>query len=258
MSIIGTDKWLMNLYDQPLKLAHKLKPFFEEGTTSEDIYQHLMMNGMYRPVRSGIGTVEKMKEKGVWDMVKTEQFRLKKSWNGPDIPILIFPSDRTNRQLVKELNGKSGLAFKDKLFLFISDQNDENEIKALLTHEYNHVCRLTKYNKSEFDYSLLDSIILEGLAENAVRERFGKQYLAPYESYYTEKQLEQMWDTLINPNQEIKKHEHKHSQLLYGLGPYPRMVGYCVGYYLVKRKLENSKKKTIELLGVPSEKIINS
>ena len=61
MSIIGTDKWLMSLYDQPLKVAHKLKLFFEQGTTYEDIYRYLMMNGMYRPVRSGIETVEKIK-----------------------------------------------------------------------------------------------------------------------------------------------------------------------------------------------------
>jgi uncharacterized protein YjaZ len=258
VSIIGTDKWLMSLYDQPLKVAHKLKPFFEEGTTSEDIYQHLLMNGMYRPVRSGIAAVEKMKEKGLWDMVKKEQLRLKKSWKGPDVPIFIFPSDLTNRQMVKELNGKSGVAFKDKLFLFFSEHNDENEIKALLTHEYNHVCRLSKYKKSEFDYSLLDSIILEGLAENAVREKLGEQYLAFYQSYYSEKQLEQMWEVLIRPNQDIKKDEIRHQQLLYGMGPYPKMAGYCVGYYLVKRILEKRKKKTIELLGLSSEKIINS
>ena len=254
--MIETDKWLLELYEEPLQIAEKLKPFFAEGTTPEDIYRYLMLNGMYRPVRSGKSTVEMMKEKGLWEFVKKEQKRLEKSWNGPDVPIFIFPSDRTNRRILKELNGKSGLAFKDKLFLFITDQNEEKEIKALLTHEYNHVCRLTSYEKSELNYSLLDSIILEGLAENAVRERLGEQYVAAYESYYTDDQLRQMWETHIKPNLSCKKQDHKHDQLLYGLRPYPKMAGYCVGYYIVKNTLAKNKKKTIDILDWPSEKII--
>ncbi|WP_369010262.1 DUF2268 domain-containing putative Zn-dependent protease [Oceanobacillus alkalisoli] len=54
------------------------------------------------------------------------------------MPIFIFPSDRSNT----EINGKSGLSFHDKLFLFISGETSLTEIKALLTHEYYHVCRL--------------------------------------------------------------------------------------------------------------------
>lgn len=94
---------------------------------------------------------------------------------------------------MRDQNGKSGLAFKDKLFLFLSDQNSDNEIRALLVHEYNHVCRLAKNGKQEENYVLLDSIILEGLAENAVRELVGEEYLAKWTSYYTEGQLNQMW-----------------------------------------------------------------
>lgn len=75
----------------------------------------------------------------------------------------------------------------------MSDQNSDNEIRALLVHEYNHVCRLAKNDKQEENYILLDSIILEGLAENAVRELVGEEYLAKWTSYYTEGQLNQMW-----------------------------------------------------------------
>ena len=59
----------------------------------------------------------------------------------------------------------------------------------MFTHEYNHVCRLSKFQKSEEDYVLLDSIILEGLAENAVRERLGEEFLATWTSYYSNEEL---------------------------------------------------------------------
>src|SRR5699024_2978860 len=107
-----------------------------------------------------------------------------KKWNGPNIPIFILPSDQHNRKLQRELSGKSGLTFQDKLFLFISEDTSESELKSLFTHEYNHVCRLSQYPKEE-DYTLLDTIILEGLAENAVRERFGDQATANWTRHYS-------------------------------------------------------------------------
>lgn len=111
----------------------------------------------------------------------------------------------SNPKIMRDQNGKSGLAFKDKLFLFLSDQNSDNEIRALFVHEYNHVCRLAKNDKQEENYILLDSIILEGLAENAVRELVGEEYLAKWTSYYTEGQLNQMWKKIIYPNSNIPK-----------------------------------------------------
>src|SRR5699024_11807494 len=97
----------------------------------------------------------------------------------------------------------SPLSFNDNLFLFVTTYNTSKEISVLLTHEYHHVCRLSKFQKSEADYVLLDTIILEALAENAVRERLGEHYVAPWTTYYTTDELEAMWNEIVVTKHKI-------------------------------------------------------
>ena len=59
-------------------------------------------------------------------------------------------------------------------------------------------------------------MILEGIAENAVRERFGEEFLSYWTSIYTDNELLNMWEKLIVPNRSILKTDHKHYELLYG------------------------------------------
>ncbi|WP_053360791.1 DUF2268 domain-containing protein [Bacillus sp. FJAT-27251] len=232
MSVIRTDRWLAEAYDRPIEICGKLTGLFD-GAYASEIYDHLLLHGMYYPLPNGKEVIKKLQERNVWRMVGNEAEVLQELWEGPDIPIYIFPSDTSNTTMNLEFNGKSGLAFRDKLFLFISEENDAAEIKSLLTHEYNHVCRLTHYPKHEGDYTLLDSIILEGLAEHAVRERFGEKHLSSWISLYTDEELLKMWEAYIAPNRSILKTDRKHHQLMYGSPLYPKMAGYSVGYYLV-------------------------
>lgn len=255
MTVVRTDKWLLVLYDKPLEICERIK-FSSSNIPIEEIYEYLIMNGMYRPFRGGEDVVQKLIDNNVWKTVYLEEKKLKQLWDGPTIPIYIFPSDSKNSQISNEYNGKSGLAFKDKLFIFLSKQNTAKEIKALFTHEYNHVCRLKKYKKNEMNYTLGDTIILEGLAECAVKERFGEEYLAPYLRYYTEAQLEEMWNTIIKPNVSIKKSTREHNHYLYGQKLLPKMVGYCVGYHLVNKLMTEQKASIKELLGFSTEEFI--
>ena len=254
MSVIRTDKWLVDLYEQPIRICEKLKEYFD-GAQAYEIYDYLTLHGMYSPLKNGNEQVRKLQENNVWEIVQNEEQRLQKIWEGPNVPVFIFPSDTNNRKIKKDFNGKSGLAFKDKLFLFISKDNSDKEIRSLFTHEYNHVCRLFKFQKSEEDYALLDTIILEGLAENAVRERFGEEYIAPWISYYSTDKLEKIWNNLVQPNRNILKTDRKHQDILYGLFSYPKMAGYCVGYYLVKKYLEENALTSNELLITPTDRI---
>ncbi|MBE4909360.1 DUF2268 domain-containing protein [Bacillus luteolus] len=255
MTIVRTDKWLVDLYDKPLEICERIK-FSQSDVSIEEIYDYLIMNGMYRPVRGGEEVVKKLRDNNVWKTVYMEEKKLKKEWDGPTIPIYIFPSDSKNSQISNEYNGKSGLAFKDKLFLFLSNKNTDNEIKALFTHEYNHICRLKKCKKKESDYTLGDTIILEGLAECAVKERFGEEYLAPYLRYYSETQLEEMWNTIIKRNASIKKSSKEHNRFLYGQKLLPKMIGYCVGYHLVNKLMTEQRASIKELLGFNTEEFI--
>jgi uncharacterized protein YjaZ len=254
MGVIRTDKWLLDSYHKPIEICEKLKGHFD-GALAFEIYDHLTLHGMYHPLRNGNEVVNKLQKNKVWEIVQEEKLRLQKVWEGPNIPIFIFPSDKNNRKLKQDFNGKSGLAFKDKLFLFISEDNTEKELRALFTHEYNHVCRLSKFQKNEEDYVLLDSIILEGLAENAVRERLGEEFLATWTSYYSNEELQKMWNHLVLPNRNILKNDLKHQNILYGLRFYPKMLGYCVGYYLVKNYIEATIKTSKDLLNIKTDHI---
>jgi len=254
MSVIRTDQWLEELYEEPIKMCEKIKMYFD-GAQAYEIYDYLTQHGMYHPFKNGNEQVSKLRENRVWEIVQDEEQQLQKMWQGPNIPVFIFPSDINNRKFKMDFNGKSGLVFKDKLFLFISKDTSEKEIRSLFTHEYNHVCRLSQFNKSEENYLLLDTIILEGLAENAVRERFGEEFIATWTSYYSSDQLEKMWNNLVHPNKNILKTDRKHQQILYGLGSYPKMAGYCVGYYLVKKYIEANSLTSNDLLNAPTDTI---
>jgi len=256
MSVIQTNKWLLEYYEEPIKLCEKLTGMFDNIAASH-IYHYLIQHGMYqRPTKQGMKQVKQLINHEVWEVVKKEERKLKALWDGPNIPIFIFPSESTSRQMKRDYNGKSGLTFKDKLFLFVSEENTEKEIRALFTHEYNHACRLSKINKQMKDFVLLDTIIMEGLAENAVKERIGKDYLALWTTYYSDKQLEEIWKSIIIPHQEMPAYRRKHHDILYGFKLYPKMAGYCAGYYLVQRYLEqNSSLSSKELLSMPSTRI---
>ncbi len=247
MSIIHTDRWLEEDYHQPLNISKRLLKYFEDVTAAE-LYDYLIMHGMYRPVRDGKGTVEKLKTLDCWNIVLAESKRLKKLWNGPDIPIFIFPSDKNNNQIKRDFKGKAGVAFKDKLFMFLPEDIETNEIKALLIHEYNHICVLSKNKRKDDQYTLLDSVLIEGLAESAVKKILGEEYTSNWTSYYTEKELEIFFSKYIIPNKDVRKSERDHMKLLYGKGFYPKMLGYCVGYYLIQKLIKTEKLSYSELM----------
>lgn len=251
MSVVDTDRWLQRLRNTPLKICDRLRKYFP-GVTAVEIFQHLTMHGMYQaPLKEE--KVEKLQKNNVWDVVRGLEYKLSKKWSGPDIPIFIFPSDSKNQELARHFNGKSGLAFVDKLFLFVSEKNAKNDVRALFIHEYNHVCRLTKFKKEENDYTLLDTIILEGLAENAVYECLGEKHTSEWTAYYSGNELKKMWKQFILPSSRLSKNKQKHQQLLFGRGFYPNMAGYAVGYYLVRQYIKKNNLTSKELLRIPSE-----
>ncbi|WP_078381440.1 DUF2268 domain-containing protein [Sutcliffiella halmapala] len=240
MSIIHTDRWLEEDYHQPLNISKKLLKYFED-VTERELYDYLIMHGMYRPVQNGKETVEKLINLDCWNIVLKEWKRLKKIWNGPDIPIFIFPSDEQNTQIKREFKGKSGVAFKDKLFLFLPVDIEVNELRALFTHEYNHICVLANNKKNDDHYTLVESVLIEGLAESAVKHHLGEKYTAKWTNYYNSKELQNFLERIILPNKDLKKNEREHMKILYGKGFYPKMVGYCVGFYLIQKLLQEDK-----------------
>ena len=56
----------------------------------------------------------------------------------------------------------------------------------MLIHEYHHVCRLHHLKKDQKEYTLLDTMIMEGLAERTVGKYLGTKYLANWTKLYQE------------------------------------------------------------------------
>jgi uncharacterized protein YjaZ len=256
MGVINTKKWIMEDGTKPVILCEKLTNYFK-GVTSKEIYEHLASHGMYRTSIFQRGMeFEPFIKSDYWTVVRSLYKDIRKKWSGPDVPIFIFPVNQRNPQIMKDFNGKSGLAYSDKLFLFLSPDMQINEIKALLTHEYHHVCRLHFIKKKEQDMTLIDSIILEGLAEQAVKSYCGIEYTARWTTKYSKEQLDKWWHELVAPYRDTKKNDPIYQELLYGLKGHPKMLGYCVGFYLIDLCLLDHKYSLRLLEKLPSHKII--
>uniref|UniRef100_UPI0009DF2210 DUF2268 domain-containing putative Zn-dependent protease n=1 Tax=unclassified Geobacillus TaxID=2642459 RepID=UPI0009DF2210 len=61
--------------------------------------------------------------------------------------------------------------------------------------------------------------------------------------------MEQFWRRYIAPNRDVSASHPLSARLLYGLGSYPNMGGYAVGYAIVRRCLERGHSLT-ELMGI--------
>lgn len=243
--VIRTDDWLENDF-HPKKICELLLEHFQGEKDSNKIYEYLLSFGMYKHNRNSKKTFESLKADMMWEKTSKIYEKYRRKWNGPAIPIFIFPLDESNARLMREGKGKSGVSFKDKLFLFLTSLDDAKELEALFVHEYHHVCRMNRLNKCPSDYSLLDSMILEGLAENAVAENCGEEYTSDWTRRYSKEKLSFYWNDFISDQLFVQRNDELHDRILFGLGNRPKLIGYAIGYEIVKqyKQCENFTEKT--------------
>ncbi|MCU9612443.1 DUF2268 domain-containing protein [Caldibacillus lycopersici] len=236
-----------NFYS-PEKICKQLKSDFR-GWNENEIYYNLVKKGMYRPSGFTKKILDQLKKQSIWEIVESLEKKYRKLWNGPDIPIFIFP---TNQTLFSGTINKNGFTFPDKLFLFLPDI-EEKEVEALFVHEYHHACRMNKLNKPLEEYTLLDSLIMEGLAEQAVLLQCGREYVSKWNYTYSENELNKYWEKSFLPNLNIKISNRKHDDLLYGKGVGKPLLGYAMGYYLVEHYKKSNSISIQETLTLPAE-----
>jgi uncharacterized protein YjaZ len=244
LGIKETDKWLEKDFWEPEKVCSRLLEEFGEQDP-EPIYGYLARFGMYRPDRVNYRVYEEMSGQGAWEEAGRLLKKYRKKWNGPDTPVYIFPVNRSGSRSRRSHNVlKSGVSFPDKMFLFFEHAKDEKELEALFVHEYHHVCRIRAQKKKLKDYTLLDSMVLEGMAEYAVEKNCGKDYLAPWCTGYSEKELGAWWEKYLKEQLGITKNEEVHDQLLFGKGRYPDLLGYAAGYWIVNQYFKKNNFST--------------
>lgn len=242
MSVIPTQPWLRKL-SQAYKnsngksveaiqceiICSPLVDVFLRASPQEVQYE-LIQNGLFKPCE--MVDLEALEKKGVWNTIQEAYEQLRKLWSGPEVPIYIFPITKENA-----ITNKNGVAYRESVFLFVSEKLEKEELCALIAHEYNHICRLRYLNKSFDEMTLKDSLLLEGLAECAVEELYGDQWVAPWLRLYTMEELLLIWQEHFLPFLEVQG-VHNHFPFLYG-DPLPKWIGYCIGYEIVRTYKKN-------------------
>lgn len=211
---------------------------------------------MYKPDRKSKKAFDGLKSKDFWNKTEKIFMKYKRKWEGPDIPIFIFPMNESNARLMKEGKGKSGVSFIDKLFLFLTPIDDLKQLEALFVHEYHHVCRMNGLKRSPAEYTLLDSIILEGLAEHAVAENCGDKYTGEWSRRYSTEYLRKFWENDLLEKLSIKRNDRQHDQILFGLGSRPKLLGYAIGYEIIKQYKQHENFTEKASFSIPSEDFI--
>ena len=247
MGVVRTDVWF-RIYCQKWKEANTLakkmnlqrqviiEPLCDVFDTddTEALQQYLFQAGLARPDISINKELEEWLEHHPWSEVQEQLSYLQKKWIGPDVKIYLLPIEKRNTFLIKQLGGKMGLTFPNAIILFIHSSVKKKELLALVTHEYHHICRLMHTKETEETMSLLESMVMEGLAEYAVKEELGSKNNAPWTKYYDRVWNELWFEQWIKPNLFLKG-RHRHQMYLYGdeRRGIPLWLGYYTGYRLI-------------------------
>jgi len=271
LSVIQTQKWLYEFVDQCKKksimdlasiqceiLCTPLKKVFP-NVHPQDMQYELLNHGLFEPYEwFKIETIaNELEKQNVWKIVDKEYRYLKNLWNGPDIPIYIFPIKKGMLGFGNRIR-KNGVAYKAALFLFLSTDLTTDEVKAMLAHEYNHVCRINLINLPPDKTPLKDSLIIEGLGEYAVKDLHGEKLLAPWTNLYTFEKAFDIWNTHFLPSLNLKGLKNHHPYLYGQKGsPLPKWIGYSIGYQIVNSYQEkNGPFKNNELYRKSTDKLL--
>lgn len=240
MSVIRTQH-LFEEENNREKLACDLVKIIFPGTPPEAIQYELVQQGLLQKGKKSLSL-------DAWQLIDHQYKDLKFEWDGPDIPIYIFPIE----------NGfsKNGIAYRDGICLFISEGLTEKELHALFTHEYHHMCRRAFVNDPP---TLMDSLIIEGLAEDAVENLFGMDALSSWTRRYSVNEVKDYWDSHF-VHALSQKGLHHHKPFLFGdnLLNLPPWIGYCMGYRIVQAYKERCGPFSIkDLIQIKTEDIID-
>ncbi|WP_050179971.1 DUF2268 domain-containing protein [Domibacillus robiginosus] len=217
------------------ELCTPIQPFFP-ALSREELHYHLLASGLFEPAqwRETRQKVHEMEKSGLWVLVNHEYKELRKKWRGPEVEIVLFPVRTVRSQRKKTDIKKNGIAVGNVIFLFLTPGLQREEVKALLAHEYSHVCRLFHMKKEDEALNLKEVLVLEGLGEIAVKKLYGEKWLAPWTGFYTPERRMAVWEKMFVPALELVGRD-QYDRFLYGNKQegIPKWMGYCIGFHLV-------------------------
>ncbi|GAB2568631.1 DUF2268 domain-containing putative Zn-dependent protease [Gracilibacillus alcaliphilus] len=266
MRIHSTNKWLMEWMDQRKKdkqddillqqriICERLVPYFTSGDAAA-IQQHLLNHGMFAPHTETDQIVEWLKQP-FHQKVQKALVKCQQMWSGPDTDVFILPSNEEAKEFKQWYNSNAGLSYPDKLLLFLQKEASNGEILALIIHEYSHICRLNHFSKKESEYTVLDAVILEGIAEWLVRKYLGETYGNKRLTVLSDNEFQRLWQKWISPTQELTRDHPQHNIIMYGRRGTPKNIGYVIGFHLIHRFMEEKTLSTGELIQIANQDIL--
>jgi len=123
------------------------------------------------------------------------------------------------------------------LFVNIFEYSKKS-LENTIAHELNHTVYYYYHFDDFNDYTLLDEIVIEGLAEN-----FREQFFDPKITKWAGALSKQEALTILKESQDILLSRDKKliKDFLFGNDKYSKWTGYSVGYWLVKEYLHSHK-----------------
>ncbi|MDJ0332887.1 DUF2268 domain-containing putative Zn-dependent protease [Planococcus sp. S3-L1] len=228
--------------------------FLEIFNLSEEEFETRSFFGIFH-LESEIGILEsqlnKMHSLTYENFIKDELTLLCKEFPvSKAIEFELFILDEQDQFVREKLGGVS--AFTDwngKLFFAVfPDAQVRSTLRSVINHEYHHHWRMHALTITKQNQTLMDRLILEGLAEHFVEIRLGDAYLGPYKDALTEQQAKDLWEstyklcrTELGGRTDVYMFGSKEEKL-------PFWGGYSIGYYLVKWYLEKNEGSSIEYM----------
>jgi uncharacterized protein YjaZ len=154
--------------------------------------------------------------------------------------------------------GVGGQTINESLiFMPLDSQFDfsEQEVFVTICHEFHHKIRLEAFGPM---YTLFESVIAEGLAEQFEKELLPDRTLVTYSEASDVKQIEQ---SLHDLKEVLDGGEYDYYEWFSGTGKYPKWYGYTLGNFIINKYMEKYHKKPSELARTPLnsfEKFITS
>ena len=181
-------------------------------------------------------------DKQWWTVLNDWNSHLQESWDGPKATTYLLPAHS-----VETINA---ICFENCICLFLHAPLPKEKLKSLLTHEYNHCCRLAQFGLPQ---TVQDYIILEGLAQWAVFELHGEEALDPWAKAFTFKEALDIWDQVdFDSIMDIYA-------VLFGqeTNAIPSHFGYTFGFRLVEQYVKKNLGLTSkQLFTVPTNEFM--
>jgi uncharacterized protein YjaZ len=234
--------------------ANRKDLFQEVFHLSEEEFETIVFFGIFN-LDCEIGILKtqlkKLQTLAYEDFIKDELTLLQKEFPvSKTVEFELFILDDQDRFVREKLGGVS--AFTDwsgkMFFAVLPDAHVRLTLRSVINHEYHHHWRTHALNMTEQNQTLMDRLILEGLAEHFVKIRLGDAYLGPYKDSLTEEQAEDLWESTY----KLYRNELGEGTDIYMFGSedakLPFWGGYAIGYYLVKWYLEKNEGSSIEYI----------